>query len=247
MDVLAKPLTAWKADLFAALRETADHVQTKQRISRAVQELGFDHFTYGLWMPLPVSKPAFHSVSNTPEDWQYRYRKHDFAATDPVVKHAWSSLAPLVWDLATFAQAPLLSACARAHGLLAGWTQASLGPNSRRACLTLFRGTAPPRVAEVVEKASDFEWLLQMAELFLAEHVASAHWIAARPHLTAREVEVLRWTADGKTSFEIASILGLSTNTINFHLRNAMAKMGAVNKASAVAKALIYGLLAPCQ
>ncbi len=61
--------------------------------------------------------------------------------------------------------------------------------------------------------------------------------------LTDREVEILRWTADGKTAWEIGSILNISERTVNFHLQNAMGKFGVHNKTHAAAKAVSYGLL----
>jgi DNA-binding CsgD family transcriptional regulator len=47
------------------------------------------------------------------------------------------------------------------------------------------------------------------------------------PPLTEREREVLRWTAIGKTTPEVARILALSDNTIQFHIKNASLKLGA--------------------
>jgi len=55
--------------------------------------------------------------------------------------------------------------------------------------------------------------------------------------LTEREIEILTWTAQGKTSGEIAQILGRSVATVNFHLQNAMGKLNVVNKTQAAIKA----------
>lgn len=59
--------------------------------------------------------------------------------------------------------------------------------------------------------------------------------------VTAREVECLMWTAKGKTSHEIAIIVGLSEHTINHYLATAGMKLGAVNRTQAVVKALLAG------
>lgn len=61
--------------------------------------------------------------------------------------------------------------------------------------------------------------------------------------LSARERECLQWTAGGKTSQEIAIILGLSEHTVNHYLSAACQKLGAANRAHAVAKAMRSGLL----
>ena len=61
--------------------------------------------------------------------------------------------------------------------------------------------------------------------------------------LTERELTVLRWTGDGKTAKQISDILGVSVSTVNFHIRNAVAKLGAANKLAATVKAAMLGLL----
>ncbi|GJE46375.1 response regulator transcription factor [Methylobacterium soli] len=62
-------------------------------------------------------------------------------------------------------------------------------------------------------------------------------------HLTDREREVLIWIARGKTSAEIAIILGLRERTINFHCDQAMKRLDVVNRTQAVAKAIVQGLI----
>jgi DNA-binding NarL/FixJ family response regulator len=61
--------------------------------------------------------------------------------------------------------------------------------------------------------------------------------------LTDREVEVLEGVATGLTNKEIAADLGVTENTIKFHLRNILDKLHAQSRAEAVARALREGLL----
>jgi DNA-binding CsgD family transcriptional regulator len=60
---------------------------------------------------------------------------------------------------------------------------------------------------------------------------------------TAREREVLDMLADGATDDQIASSLQLSPATVQTHVRNAKAKLGARTRAQAVALALHRGLI----
>lgn len=69
-----------------------------------------------------------------------------------------------------------------------------------------------------------------------------------RPRLPAtalapREIDCLRWSAAGKTSGEIAAILGVSENTVNSYLAAAAQKLNAVNRVQTVAQAIRLGLL----
>ncbi|MCY0147946.1 LuxR family transcriptional regulator [Hoeflea sp. G2-23] len=60
--------------------------------------------------------------------------------------------------------------------------------------------------------------------------------------LSARETEVLQWTAEGKTSAEIARITGLSEHTVNHYATIATQKLGCSNRTQAVVSALRLGL-----
>ena len=63
------------------------------------------------------------------------------------------------------------------------------------------------------------------------------------PAMSARELQCLRLTAQGKTSDEIAAALGLSIHTANQYLTATTHKLNAVNRMHAVAKALRLGLI----
>ena len=64
-----------------------------------------------------------------------------------------------------------------------------------------------------------------------------------RPHLTAREVECLRWVALGKDATEIAAILKISPHTTRDYLKSVHYKLDCVSSAQAVTKAIGLGLL----
>jgi LuxR family quorum sensing-dependent transcriptional regulator len=64
-----------------------------------------------------------------------------------------------------------------------------------------------------------------------------------RPRLTAREREVLTWTANGKSAWETGEILGIAKRTVDEHAQSAFRKLGAVNRAQAVAIAVREGLI----
>ncbi|MBL8299705.1 MAG: hypothetical protein JNN30_15320 [Rhodanobacteraceae bacterium] len=58
------------------------------------------------------------------------------------------------------------------------------------------------------------------------------------PDLSVRETEVLRWSALGKTSWEISAILRISEATVNFHVKRVAAKLGVKGRRAAVARAI---------
>ena len=65
----------------------------------------------------------------------------------------------------------------------------------------------------------------------------------AAQRLTNRETECLAWVAEGKTSGELAEIVGLSEHTVNHYLLSATKKLNSVNRTQAVVKALRLGII----
>jgi DNA-binding CsgD family transcriptional regulator len=64
--------------------------------------------------------------------------------------------------------------------------------------------------------------------------------------LSAREMEVLRLIAGGKSNRDIAEALVISTNTVARHVSNIFDKLGATNRTEAAAYAHRYGLTPSC-
>ncbi|MBL8772352.1 MAG: helix-turn-helix domain-containing protein [Phenylobacterium sp.] len=69
----------------------------------------------------------------------------------------------------------------------------------------------------------------------VTDPLAAGPWSPASPNLTLRERDALQWVAAGKSDWEIGMILGVSPTTVRFHVDNARRKLGAVNRAHAVA------------
>ena len=66
---------------------------------------------------------------------------------------------------------------------------------------------------------------------------------STNPRLTKREVECLRWVAQGKTTHEISRILDLSEHGVVHHVRSVMRKLGVSNRHFAANVATKLGLL----
>ena len=97
---------------------------------------------------------------------------------------------------------------------------------------------------DYVTKPIDFELLAEIINTRLAR--AQPLKEEAPPlKLTDREIEALTWSARGKTSSEIAQIVGLTKATVDAHLDSARAKLGAVTRVEAVVKAAARRLIEP--
>jgi len=63
------------------------------------------------------------------------------------------------------------------------------------------------------------------------------------PPLTQREIELLRLVASGMPNKTIAQALSISENTVKYHLKNILQKLGVQNRTEAVSCAIRAGLL----
>ena len=97
---------------------------------------------------------------------------------------------------------------------------------------------------DYVTKPIDFEMLAAIIAARLAGVARMDVWPTTIA-LNEREVEVLTWAARGKTSAEIAKILGLTKRTVDFHIDNAREKLGAATRTEAVLKAATGRLIEP--
>jgi DNA-binding response OmpR family regulator len=97
---------------------------------------------------------------------------------------------------------------------------------------------------DYVTKPIDFDLLATIINARLAGVARTALWPKAAA-LNDREVEILTWAARGKTSVEIAQIVGLTKRTVDFHIDNARAKLDAATRTEAVTKATAGRLIEP--
>jgi LuxR family transcriptional regulator, regulator of acetate metabolism len=120
-------------------------------------------------------------------------------------------------------------------------------------------GEVVDRYAEELAGVFERAVLRHTLELHRAELSAAVHWMSTRlgrledaaglvrpragggdarlvESLTARELDVLRLLARGNTNLAIASALVVREGTVKYHVKNILRKLGATNRADAVAR-----------
>ena len=97
---------------------------------------------------------------------------------------------------------------------------------------------------DYVTKPIDFDVLATIITARLNGVARTGLW-PKTVKLNDREIEVLTWVARGKTSAEIAQILGLTKRTVDFHTDNARSKLGAATRTEAAIKAATGRLIEP--
>ncbi|WP_306338801.1 helix-turn-helix transcriptional regulator, partial [Streptomyces sp. KL118A] len=137
---------------------------------------------------------------------------------------------------------PLLSATARFR--LAGALLSRGGAGSREAAGELLRGAgAVARELGAVPLATEIGTLADRARIPLRQEEEPAPSRAAALGLTARERDVLRLVAAGRSNRQIAQELFISPKTASVHVSNILPKLGASGRGEAAAVAHRLGLL----
>jgi DNA-binding NarL/FixJ family response regulator len=83
----------------------------------------------------------------------------------------------------------------------------------------------------------------EVTKPLLRRLVLDARAEAERSNLTLREIQILEFLAEGKSNKEIASFLSISDETVKTHLKRLYEKLGASDRAQAVAIALRQNLI----
>lgn len=112
-----------------------------------------------------------------------------------------------------------------------------LGAGAPRAC-AFFSASNPGRIRRNLVPAAQFRSAYLLSEM-------ADHGVGAKPDdpLSERERECLFWVAEGKTTDDVALIVGVSANTANRYIAQAIRKLSAANRAKAVATAIRRGIL----
>jgi len=105
----------------------------------------------------------------------------------------------------------------------------------------LLKGASVAEIARAVRTVASGGSALE--PLVAAKLVAAIGAPRGAGPLTAREREVLRLIAEGRPGKQIAQALGISERTVKFHTASLIRKLGADNRAQAVALAAQRGLL----
>lgn len=217
-------MDAWHRHWLGRAQAAANRQELTVIASDAARALGFERLCYLQSTWLLHSRAVVLTLDNHPPSQP----PHDLsrADADPAIAHCRFSNLPFVW---------------RAPAIGVGWAQGVSSPRALgvRGILSLTRGGLVP----TDDEPHHVEPLLSLVSKAIHDAMLRIEMPTRSAALTEREREVLRWTAVGKTSTEVAQILTVSENTIKFHIKNASHKLGTANKTAAVVKAVLMGLL----
>lgn len=226
---------------------SADFASLERRLVSAAHAMGFPIIS-GVLMRgrLNDADVQIASLGNTPAGYVEIAKDLGEARRDPVMDRLMNQSVPIVYDQQTYvaagagerweAQAPF--------GYRTGIAVKLHLPGDKHFLLGVDREEPLPGLgsSKLMQMIGGLQMLASHA-LTVADRLLSPKLAGDLPRLTNREVDVLLWTARGKTSWEVGALLGLKEKTVNFHLANATHKLGVRSKHQAVLKCLAAGVL----
>ncbi|WP_460144508.1 autoinducer binding domain-containing protein [Pseudomonas sp. S2_A02] len=235
-------MNVWKESQLTQL-SYAQKMETAYEISlNLVKNLGFNFCAFSITSQTKGTHRNQIQLNNYPTEWNTRYEQEHFGEVDPILAHCKHSELPILWQEEVFSKTPTLWQAQKQQGLHYGWSQSVHDQNGLCSMLSLARSNCPITTYDLYKNLG--------YAMFISRHlhglVAKDLPVPSKPgtvHLSSREIEVLKYSADGKTAYEIAIILNLSESTVQFHIRGAIRKFGVNNKIAAVIRAARAGVI----
>jgi len=219
------------------------------KIFDAIREgYGIDNLVYHAVNVRGLTKDGAFLRLTYSDEWIEQYYKQDYFKIDPVVEEGTRAFMPFNWgdlDWESKRRREFLEDANRHDVGTNGLSVPIRGPDGQHA------------IFSITTSRSSGSWNRQMRA-----HLPQLHSIAHSVHeatirvegvktpdtgvsLSDRERDVLQWAGAGKTTDEIAEVLGIAERTVRVYLDTSRHKLNASNRTHAVARALGLGLIHP--
>jgi DNA-binding CsgD family transcriptional regulator len=220
-------------DALSGFEDPADVIEA---VHRVLASGGAEFFCFNF---LPQPDERFEDVllaSRLPAGWLALYIAENYVRDDPAIRHCRRTAQPFEWDAAPFdpvrePRAADLVRQAKDFGLARGYMTPI--PSASGSLGSVW-------VAGRLQLTQRIKAAIHLTSLYAFDRLRALKVPTCRnkSSLTTREREVLRWIACGKSAWEIGEILAISKRTVDEHTRAALRKLGAANRAQAVAIAM---------
>ncbi|MUZ58932.1 hypothetical protein GOZ86_19075 [Agrobacterium vitis] len=235
------------------LNAAASAAEMKAVMESSIKSLGYKYFSYHILQTpvLNATNETRHTfgINNYPEEWVERYASERYVYCDPIVGMSLSRKTPFKWndaidrDKLTEEERCVIEDAAK-RGIANGLTVPLMSRHGELAIMTVipdekFQDSLPE--AHLIHIISQFFHSCALP-VVMEEHLIGSYR-RRRSFLSAREKETVIWVSKGKSSWEIAKILGISEKSVEFYMESVKRKLEAVNRTQAVVKAIMLGLI----
>ncbi|MEJ0058465.1 MAG: LuxR family transcriptional regulator [Terricaulis sp.] len=192
-------------------------------------------------------RPVGLTRGTTPE-WSQHYHAKRYFNADPVIHTAicqsdpftWKDLSPRLMSTAAKAMVAEGREAMQVDGCFVVPTHDARG---LAGLISMFHSGREPDLQMRKALKLITIYAVERAKELYGGFVDPASWDGPCP-LTARQREVLAFSAIGKTDWEVAAILGIAEKTANHHFESAKRELGVATRAQAVAIAMHRGWIA---
>lgn len=233
---------SWRSGMQLAFGKVCEIAHITRIIEQQARDLEFDFYALFIRHPVPFTRPKTFFYSNYSQKWIEYYLHKDLIQHDPVLKKCRLPGSMWLWgNDVSFAGQQVFEA-GRAHGIYHGISCSVMAKNRSVGILSLSSANPSKMIVLTTELELKLQYISDLSMAALIE-IDDISMLATKLELSDRELEILKWTAEGKTSAEISLILSISENTVNFHQKNMQKRFNAPNKTQIASYAAAIGLI----
>ena len=223
----------------------------RDRVFKLGNDLGYEQIRLAI-LPdptAPVEAEHAFQYSNYSSDWLNKYTAEKLHHIDPTVSHCIRKYTPLIWSPDIFSarcQKEMYEE-ASSYGIKSGITLPMHGAKGELGIVCFVSDTRPDKrfhndAYRNIPALSYFrDFILESSLKFIKPSRESNRLVS----VTDRELECLKWSAAGKSSWDIGQILNCSEANVNYHFGKLYRKLNIKSRQQAIAKAISLGLIEP--
>lgn len=247
-DVLSKHLSRKDLADLLALSYSSLSCKTEDQLKKLILDLktlfGFENMVCAqAKVPDALTHPSpnvFVLDVSYPDGYMDTYLEKGYHLTDAVLCEFLTNLSPVNWeriDKRLGCDYPAAQLAFDAN-IRYGWTHGTVDTASMN-CTAIFM--AGPQIDASIRTEKMLGYIIPFYMEAYSRVLGQPSSPAAK--LTAREIEVLHWIKEGKSSWEISQILNCSKRGVDFHTNSIKTKLNAVSRPQAVAIGLHQGII----
>jgi LuxR family quorum sensing-dependent transcriptional regulator len=233
-------------DFIASLEHITSEEQAFAELRKICEFFGMNSFAIS-GIPEPHERmDPYVLMDGWPEEWSQRYLEKQYVRIDPVIQRTLLSDNAFVWgdalkEMNVGRTGMTMMNEATEFGFINGFSVPIHSILGFRAIVTY--------ASDRVDLSQDARSALHMVSIYAHNKIkelktgGKGGLTLKGATLTPRERECISWCSEGKTAWEISTILGISERTVSHILENAQRKMNTTNRTQLVAESLRAGLI----
>jgi LuxR family quorum-sensing transcriptional regulator LasR len=221
----------------------------RDKVSQFGENFGYEHFGMGFFDERSKAAPYFF-LTNYPATWCEKYAKKEMASIDPVFPHCLTKSTPFIWAPDSFSgklqKEFYEEACS--CGIRTGLTLPVHGSKNEFGLVNFATDAKPDKAflehttRHIPELSCLRDFIFETSKQFTKPCVLPDEEAIS---FTKRELECLKWSASGKSSWDIAYIMNCTESGVNSHFSRIREKLGVSTRRQAIVKAIRLQIINP--